>query len=69
MRSERCPVEILEGDPEIGAAIERYRLAEGLGLRMLDGPIGDLDYRTATLCAAVASEVAWIHAAIRRGAS
>lgn len=69
MRSERCPRDLLASDPEIGDAIERHVLAEALGLRALEGPLGDLDQRTATLAAAVASEVPWIHDAIRRSAA
>lgn len=69
VRSQSCPRDIIDRDPEVADALERYRLAEALGLRAVEGPLGDLDYRTATLAAAVASEVPWIHEAIRRSVS
>jgi hypothetical protein len=33
---------------------------------VISGPLGEADYRTATIAAQVASEVPWIHAAIAR---
>jgi hypothetical protein len=65
VRLDACPIDAL-GDPEIGDAIERHRLGEALGLPVVAGPLGEADYRTATVAAQVASEVAWIHAAIAR---
>lgn len=65
---DACPVEILEGDPEIADAIERHRLADATAVPLFAGALGRQDARAVTLAAAVASEIPWVHAAIRRGA-
>jgi hypothetical protein len=61
-----CPVDFMEKHPEVGDAVEQFTISENLGLPLLTGALGEQDVRKVTLWSAIASEVPWVHAAMRR---